>query len=132
MGRTNEYQTETSPFDGSQKDAEMAPEKKIFCDIFMDGTDSFGLIRESSQMIEKLMTMLVGILLALAGWSLTRTFELSTQQAVVLDKVDKLERVVEKLEDKMDRMMDSDEEIMEQHELLFKKLEQGNTGYSYN
>ena len=39
-------------------------------------------------MIEKLMTLLVGILLALAGWSLTRTFELSTQQAVVLDKVD--------------------------------------------
>ena len=83
-------------------------------------------------MIEKLMTLLVGILLALAGWSLTRTFELSTQQAVVLDKVDKLERTVEKLEDKMDRMMDSDKEIMEQHELLFKKLEQGNTGYSYN
>ena len=78
------------------------------------------------------MTLLVGILLALAGWSLTRTFELSTQQAVVLDKVDKLERTVEKLEDKMDRMMDSDKEIMEQHELLFKKLEQGNTGYSYN
>ena len=82
-------------------------------------------------MIEKLMTLLVGILLALAGWSLTRTFELSTQQAVVLDKVDKLERTVEKLEDKMDRMMDSDVEIMEQHEELFKKLEQGNTGYSY-
>ena len=32
----------------------------------------------------------------------------------------------------MDRMMDSDEEIMEQHEKLFKKLEQGNTGYNYN
>ena len=48
MGRTNEYQTETSPFDGSQKDAKMAPEKKIFCDIFMDGTDSFGLIWQSS------------------------------------------------------------------------------------
>ena len=83
-------------------------------------------------MIEKLMTLLVGILLALAGWSLTRKIELSTQQAVVLDKVDKLERTVEKLEDKMDRMMDSDEEIMEQHEQLFKKLEQGSTGYSYN
>jgi hypothetical protein len=36
------------------------------------------------------------------------------------------------LEEKMNKMMDSDEEIMEQHELLFKKLEQGNTGYSYN
>ena len=32
----------------------------------------------------------------------------------------------------MDRMMDSDEEIMEQHEELFKKLEQSNTGYNYN
>ena len=83
-------------------------------------------------MVEKLMTLLVGILLALAGWSLTRTFELSTQQAVVLDKVDKLERIVEKLEDKMDKMMDSDEEIMDQHKKLFEKLEQENTGYSYN
>ena len=76
-------------------------------------------------MIEKLMTMLVGILLALAGWSLSRTFELSTIQAVHEDKVHKLERTVEKLEDKMDRMMDSDEEIMEQHEQLFKKLQEG-------
>ena len=39
-------------------------------------------------MMEKLMTMLVGILLALAGWSLSRTFELSTSQAVLLDKVE--------------------------------------------
>ena len=85
-------------------------------------------------MIEKLMTMLVGILLALAGWSLSRTFELSTIQAVHEDKVHKLERTVEKLEDKMDKMMDSDEEIMDQHKKLFEKLDQGNTGsgYSYN
>ena len=78
------------------------------------------------------MTMLVGILLALAGWSLSRTFELSTIQAVHEDKVQKLETRVEKLQDKMDKMMDSDEEIMKQHEDLFKKLQQGNTGYSYN
>ena len=78
------------------------------------------------------MTMLVGILLALAGWSLSRTFELSTIQAVHEDKVQKLETRVEKLQDKMDKMMDSDEEIMKQHEDLFKKLEQGSTGYSYN
>ena len=83
-------------------------------------------------MVEKLMTMLVGILLALAGWSLSRTFELSTIQAVHEDKVQKLERQIIKLEDKMDKMMDSDEDIMKQHELLFKKLEHGNTGYSYN
>ena len=78
------------------------------------------------------MTLLVGILLALAGWSLTRTFELSTQQAVLLNQVDQLEFNVQMLESEIKKMMDSDEEIMEQHELLFKKLEQGNTGYSYN
>ena len=83
-------------------------------------------------MIEKLMTLLIGILLALAGWTLTRTFDLSTNQAVQLDKVSKLERQVEKLEDQMDRMMNMDKEIMDQHEKLFKKLENSNTGYSYN
>ena len=83
-------------------------------------------------MIEKLMTLLVGILLALAGWTLTRTFDLSTNQSVLLNQVNQIERHVEKLQDQMDDMQDSDEEIMEQHEKLFKKLEQGNTGYSYN
>ena len=84
-------------------------------------------------MIEKLMTLLVGILLALAGWSLSRTFELSTIQAVHEDKVQKLERQVIKLEDKMDKMMDKDEEIMEQHKKLFQALEgnQPTTGYNY-
>ena len=42
-------------------------------------------------MIEKLMTLLVGILLALAGWSLSRTFELSTIQAVHEDKVERIQ-----------------------------------------
>ena len=83
-------------------------------------------------MMEKLMTMLVGILLALAGWSLSRTFELSTGQAVLLDKVDRLEMQSRLLEEKLSEMADSDEEIMEQHEKLFKKLNQSNTGYSYN
>ena len=83
-------------------------------------------------MIEKLMTMLVGILLALAGWSLSRTFELSTIQAVHEDKVQRIQAQVLKLEDQMDRMMDSDEEIMDQHKKLFEKLESGNTGYNYN
>ena len=83
-------------------------------------------------MIEKLMTVLVGILLALAGWTLTRTFDLSTNQSVLIKQVDKLERQAEKLEDQMDDMQDSDKEIMDQHEKLFEKLEQGSTGYSYN
>ena len=78
------------------------------------------------------MTLLVGILLALAGWTLTRTFELSTKQAVLLNQVDQLEFNIQMLEQQMNKMMDSDKEIMEQHEDLFKKLEQSNTGYSYN
>ena len=78
--------------------------------------------------------MLIGLLIALGGWSLSRTFELSTIQAVHEDKVDKLERHVEKLKDQMDDMLKKDEEIMQQHKDLFKALEnnQPTTGYSYN
>ena len=83
-------------------------------------------------MIEKLMTMLVGILLALAGWSLSRTFELSTIQAVHEDKVHTLQAQVLKLEDQVDKMMDSDKEIMDQHKKLFEKLKNSNKGYNYN
>ncbi len=83
-------------------------------------------------MIEKLMTLLVGILLALAGWTLTRTFDLSTTQAVLENQVDQLEFRVQMLDEKMDKMVGSDEEIMDQHKKLFEKLESGNTGYSYN
>jgi hypothetical protein len=82
--------------------------------------------------MEKVLTLLVGLLIALGGWSLSRTFELSTTQAVLENQIDQLEFRVQLLDEKMDKMMDSDEEIMEQHEQLFKKLEQGNTGYSYN
>ena len=85
-------------------------------------------------MIEKLMTMLVGILLALAGWSLSRTFELSTGQAVLEDKVERLEMQVRLAEEKMDEMFDMDEEIMDQHKNLFKMLEKDDkpsTGYNY-
>ena len=84
--------------------------------------------------MEKILTMLVGLLIALGGWSLSRTFELSTSQAVLEDKVERLEMQVRLMDEKMDEMFDMDEEIMEQHEKLFKKLEQGNTssGYSYN
>ena len=80
------------------------------------------------------MTLLVGILLALAGWSLSRTFELSTIQAVHEDKVHRIQAQVLKLEDQVDRMMDSDKEIMDQHKKLFEALEdnQPTTGYNYN
>ena len=85
-------------------------------------------------MADKLMTLLVGLLLALGGWSLSRTFELSTIQAVHEDKFQVLREQVLKLEDQMDKMMDSDEEIMDQHKQLFKILEKEDTpsGYSYN
>tara|TARA_B100000029_G_scaffold351800_1_gene344276 strand:- start:213 stop:461 length:249 start_codon:yes stop_codon:yes gene_type:complete len=82
--------------------------------------------------MEKILTLLVGLLIALGGWSLSRTFELSTSQAVLLNQVDQLEFKVQMLDEKMDQMMNMDKEIMEQHEQLFKKLEQSNTGYSYN
>jgi cytochrome oxidase assembly protein ShyY1 len=84
-------------------------------------------------MTDKLMTLLVGVLLALGGWSLSRTFELSTIQAVHEDKVHTLQAQVLKLEEQMDKMMDSDEEIMDQHKQLFKILEKGDTpSGSYN
>ena len=84
-------------------------------------------------MADKLMTLLVGLLIALGGWSLSRTFELSTIQAVHEDKVQVLREQVLKLEDQVDKMMDSDEEIMDQHKKLFEKLESGtNTTGSYN
>ena len=86
-------------------------------------------------MADKLMTLLVGLLIALGGWSLSRTFELSTIQAVHEDKVQVLREQVLKLEEQIDKMMDSDEDIMDQHKKLFKILEQGETpsgSYNYN
>ena len=86
-------------------------------------------------MADKLMTLLVGLFIALGGWSLSRTFELSTIQAVHEDKVQVLREQVLKLEEQMDKMMDSEEDIMEQHKQLFKILEKGDTpsgSYNYN
>ena len=57
-------------------------------------------------MTEKLIPLLIGVMLAVSGWVLTQTFSLSTNQAVQVDKVNKLERQVEKLEDQIDKMMD--------------------------
>ena len=86
-------------------------------------------------MKDQIVMLLIGILIALGGWNLTQTFSLSTTQAVIDDKVDKLERQVEKLIDQMDEMRNMDEDIMEQHEELFEQIRnQGNDtdrGYSY-
>jgi len=85
-------------------------------------------------MMDKIITILIGVMLAVSGWVLTQTFSLSTNQAVQVDKVSKLERHVEKLQDKIELMTNKDEEIMEQHKKLFEALEdnQPSTGYSYN
>jgi hypothetical protein len=84
-------------------------------------------------MTDKILPMLIGLLIALGGWSLSRTFELSTIQAVHEDKVQKLERTVDKLIVKMDDLKDKEKEIIEQHKKLFEVLEnnQPSTGYNY-
>ena len=79
------------------------------------------------------MTLLVGLLIALGGWSLSRTFELSTIQAVQEDKVDRLERHVDKLQVHLENMMQKDKEIIDQHKKLFNMLENNvSTSGSYN
>ena len=85
-------------------------------------------------MMDKIITILIGIMLAVSGWVLTQTFSLSTNQAVQVDKVSKLERTVEKLQDKMSDMMDKDEDIIRQHKKLFEALEEGTStsSGSYN
>ena len=84
-------------------------------------------------MMEKILTLLVGLLIALGGWSLSRTFELSTGQAVLQNKVEKLEMQITLMDQKMDEMFDMDEEIMDQHKKLFQVLEQGDPpSGSYN
>ena len=84
--------------------------------------------------MDKIITILIGVMLAVSGWGLTQTFSLSTNQAVQVDKVSKLERHVEKLQDKIELMTNKDEEIMEQHKKLFEVLDKVDTptGYSYN
>ena len=85
-------------------------------------------------MMDKIITILIGVMLAVSGWVLTQTFSLSTNQAVQVDKVSKLERTVEKLQDKMSDMMDKDEDIIRQHKKLFEALEEGTStsSGSYN
>ena len=59
-------------------------------------------------MMEKVLTLLVGLLIALGGWSLSRTFELSTTQAVLENQIDQLEFRVQMLDEKMDKLVDRD------------------------
>ena len=76
--------------------------------------------------------LLLGLLIALGGWTMTQTFSLSTTQAVHTDKLDKLERATDKLREQMDEMLKVDEEIMEQHENLFDALRSSQPSSTYN
>ena len=80
--------------------------------------------------------LLLGLLIALGGWTMTQTFSLSTTQAVLDDKVDKLENQVMKLIEEIDEMKDLDEDIVEQHDKFIRLLESNNSSaqpstYSY-
>ena len=85
-------------------------------------------------MKDQIVMLLLGLLMALGGWTMTQTFSLSTTQAVIDDKVSKLEREVEKLREQVTEMLNVDEEIMEQHESLFDALRnssQPSSTYNY-
>ena len=71
--------------------------------------------------------LLLGLLIALGGWTMTQTFSLSTTQAVLDDKVDKLENQVMKLIEEIDEMKNLDEDIVEQHDRFIRLLESNNS-----
>ena len=78
-------------------------------------------------MKDQIVMLLLGLLIALGGWTMTQTFSLSTTQAVLDDKVDKLENQVMKLIDQIDGMKDLDEDIVEQHDTFIRLLEGNNS-----
>jgi len=84
---------------------------------------------------DQIVMLLLGLLIALGGWTMTQTFSLSTTQAVLDDKVDKLENQVMKLTEEIDKMKDLDEDIVEQHDRFIRLLEGNNSSqpstYSY-
>jgi len=79
---------------------------------------------------DQIVMLLLGLLIALGGWTMTQTFSLSTTQAVLDDKVSKLEREVDKLREQMDDMLKVDEDIMEQHDRFIRLLEDNNSNNS--
>ena len=87
-------------------------------------------------MKDQIVMLLLGLLIALGGWTMTQTFSLSTTQAVLDDKVDKLENQVMKLTEEINKMKDLDEDIVEQHDRFIRLLESNNSSaqpstYSY-
>ena len=74
--------------------------------------------------------LLLGLLIALGGWTMTQTFSLSTTQAVLDDKVSKLEREVDKLREQVTEMLNVDDDIMEQHDRFIRLLQDNNSNNS--
>ena len=85
-------------------------------------------------MKDQIVMLLLGLLIALGGWTMTQTFSLSTTQAVLDDKVSKLEREVDKLREQVTEMLNVDEDIMEQHDRFIRLLQDNNSNSnsSYN
>ena len=83
-------------------------------------------------MKDQIVMLLLGLLIALGGWTMTQTFSLSTTQAVLDDKVNKLEREVDKLREQMDDMLKVDEDIMEQHDRFIRLLQDNNNNNNSN
>ena len=78
----------------------------------------------------QIVMLLLGFLIALGGWTMTQTFSLSTTQAVINDKVSKLERATDKLREQMDEMLKVDEDIIEQHDRFIRLLQDNNSNNS--
>ena len=78
-------------------------------------------------MKDQIVMLLLGLLIALGGWTMTQTFSLSTTQAVLDDKVDKLENQDTKLIEEIDEMKNLDEDIVEQHDRFIRLLESNNS-----
>ena len=83
-------------------------------------------------MKDQIVMLLLGLLIALGGWTMPQTFSLSTTQAVIDDKVSKLERATDKLREQMDDMLKVDEDIMEQHDRFIRLLQDNNNNSNSN
>ena len=83
-------------------------------------------------MKDQIVMLLLGLLIALGGWTMTQTFSLSTTQAVIDDKVSKLEREVDKLREQVTEMLNVDEDIMEQHDRFIRLLQDNNNNSNNN
>jgi len=70
-----------------------------------------------SDTLNKVITAFIGILIGLGGWTLGRTFELSTAQAIHQEKLAKLESNIEKV-------LAKDKEMQDQHTKLFEMLQE--------